>query len=180
MAYDGAGLETSILDIVDSCRIWESHREPADTEHSGQSFTKINNSGSGVGGRKPVTNSPPRTVDRNMADRELLIHTVLEVVRECQGTDMNDGRDHGQCFSCGFLGHRVNRCTQLNRSFPYLTPGWSVELRDGEYCTFKLKVDRHDSNSGKRGMVRAGGSASRTIRNNNTPDPGGGRRLVWN
>ena len=29
-------------------------------------------------------------------------------------------------------------------------------------------------------MVRAGGSASRTISNNNTPDPGGGRRLVWN
>ena len=29
-------------------------------------------------------------------------------------------------------------------------------------------------------MVRAGGSASQTISNNNTPDPGGGRRLVWN
>ena len=29
-------------------------------------------------------------------------------------------------------------------------------------------------------MVRAGGSASRTISNSNTPDPGGGRRLVWN
>ena len=29
-------------------------------------------------------------------------------------------------------------------------------------------------------MVRAGGSASRTISNNNTPDQDGGRRLVWN
>ena len=28
-------------------------------------------------------------------------------------------------------------------------------------------------------MVRTGGSASRTISDNNTPDPGGGRRLSW-
>ena len=159
---DGAAPETSILDIVDSCRIWESHGEPADTEHSGQSLErrqrilprpspKISNSGSGVGGRGPVTNSPPQKVDRNIADRELLIRTVLEVVRECQGTDMNDERDHGQCFSCGSLGHGVNRCTQLDRSFPYLMPGWSVELRDGEYRASKRKVDRHDSTQGKEG-----------------------------
>ena len=134
---NGAAPEKSILDIVDSWRIWESHGEPADTEHSGQSLErrqrilprpspKISNSGSGVGGQRPVTISPPRKVDRNMADRELLIRTVLKVVRERQGTDMNEGRDRGQCFSCGFLGHGVNRCTQLNRSFPYLMPGWSV------------------------------------------------------
>ena len=59
---DGAAPETSILDIVDSCRIWESHGEPADTEQNGQSLEcrqrilprpspKISNSGSGVGGR---------------------------------------------------------------------------------------------------------------------------------
>ena len=29
-------------------------------------------------------------------------------------------------------------------------------------------------------MVRAGGSASRTISNSNTPDPGGGHRPAWN
>ena len=188
---DGSAPETSILDIVDSCRIWESHGEPADIEHSGQSLErrqrilprpspKISNSGSGVGGLGPATNSPPRKVDRNMADRELLIRTVLKVVRERRGTDMNDERDRGQCFSCGFLGHGVNRCTQLNRSFPYITPGWSVKLRDGEYRASKLTEDGHDSTRGKRGMVRAGGSASQTISNNNTPDPGGGRRLAWN
>ena len=86
-----------------------------------------------------------------MADRELLIRIVLQVVRERQGTDMNDGRDRGQCFSCGFLGLEVNRCTQLNRSFPFLTPGWSVELRDGEYRMSKLTVDGHDSTRGKEG-----------------------------
>ena len=111
----------------------------------------ISKSGSGVGSRGPATKSPPRKVDRNMVDRELLIRTVLEVVRECQGTDKNDEKDRGQCFSCRFLEHGVNRCTQLNRSFPYLMPGWSVELRDGEYRASKPKVNGHDSTPGKEG-----------------------------
>ena len=33
--------------------------------------------------------------------------------------------------------------------------------------------------AGKRGMVRAGGSASRTISDSNTPDPGGGHHPAW-
>ena len=86
-----------------------------------------------------------------MADRELLIRTVLKVVRERRGTDMNDERDRGQCFSCRFLGHGVNRCTRLNRSFPYITPGWSVNLRDGEYRASRLTEDVHDSTRGKEG-----------------------------
>ena len=143
---DGAAPETSILDIADS--IWESHGEshgePADIEDRSQNLScrqrilpipsrTISKSKSGVGGLGPATNGPPRRADHNMADRELLIRTVLKVVRECRETDMNDEGDRGQCFSCGFLGHGVNRCTRLDRSFPYMTPGWSVNLRDGEY-----------------------------------------------
>ena len=33
--------------------------------------------------------------------------------------------------------------------------------------------------AGKRGMVRAGGSASRTISDSDTPDPGGGHHPAW-
>ena len=131
---DGAAPETSILDIVDSCRIWESHGEPAGIEDSGQSLKRrqrilpmpsptIRNSGSGVGGLGPATNSPPWRADHNMAEKELLIRTVLKVVRERRETDMKDERDCGQCFSCGFLGHGVNRCTQLDRSFPLHNAG---------------------------------------------------------
>ena len=118
---DGAALETSILDIVDSCHIWESHGEPADIANRGRSLTHrqpilprpspaISNSESRVGGLGPSTNRPPRRADHSMVDRELLIRTVLEVVRERQGTHMDGERDRGQCFSCGFLGHGVNRC----------------------------------------------------------------------
>ena len=37
---DGAAPETSIRDIVDSCRIWESYGKPADIEDSGQSLKR--------------------------------------------------------------------------------------------------------------------------------------------
>ena len=37
------------------------------------------------------------------------------------------------CFSCGRQGHGVNRCSQVNTSFPFLPPGWSVDVRNGQY-----------------------------------------------
>ena len=64
---------------------------------------------------------------------------------------MNDEGDRGQCFSCGFLGHGVNHCTRLDRSFPIITPGWSVNLWDGKYRASKLTGDVHISTRGKEG-----------------------------
>ena len=155
---DGAAPETSFLNIADSCRIWESHGEPADIEEVNLSCrqrilpipSRTISKKSGVGGLGPAMNGPPRRADHNMADRELLIRTVLKVVRECRGTNMNEEGDRGQCFSCGFLGHGVNRCTRLDRSFPYITPGWSVNLRDGKYRASKLTGDVHISTRGKK------------------------------
>ena len=37
------------------------------------------------------------------------------------------------CFSCGRQGHGVNRCSQVDTSFPFLPPGWSVDVRNGQY-----------------------------------------------
>ena len=31
------------------------------------------------------------------------------------------------CFSCGRLGHGVNRCSRVDSSFPFLPQGWSVD-----------------------------------------------------
>ena len=36
-------------------------------------------------------------------------------------------------FSCGRPGHGVNRCSQVDTSFPFLPRGWSVDIRDGQY-----------------------------------------------
>ena len=98
---DGAAPETSILD---SCRVWESHGEPEDIEDRSQNLScrqqilpisarTISKSKSGVGSLGPATIGLPRRADHSMADRELLMRTVLEVVRECWETDMNDEGD---------------------------------------------------------------------------------------
>ena len=38
---------------------------------------------------------------------------------------------HAPCFSCGQQGHGVNRCSRIDVSFPFLLPGWSVDVRNG-------------------------------------------------
>ena len=45
----------------------------------------------------------------------------------------NDQWKRGPCFSCGLQGHGVNRCSQMDVYFPYLLPGWSVDVRNGQY-----------------------------------------------
>ena len=53
--------------------------------------------------------------------------------------------------------------------------------RHAEWTVPRFKNDwgRTRPQAGIRGMVQAGGSASRTISDSNTPDPGGGHRPAW-
>ena len=78
-------------------------------------------------------------------------------------------------FSCGFFGHGVNRCPRLDRSFPYKMSGWS----GWTVPRFTNARRRTGPPARKRGMVRAGGTASRTISDSNMPDPGGGHHPAW-
>ena len=145
---------------MDSCRIWESPGEPAVIENCGQSSTHrqpklfmpspgLSSSEFRVGSVIPALDQSPRTVNHSLADRELLIRTVLEAVGARRGTHMDDEEDCGQCFSCGFFGHGVNRCPRLDRSFPYKTPGWSVDVRNGQYRASRMSGEEHDLRRGK-------------------------------
>ena len=118
---DSATPETSILDIVVSSRIWKRHREPVAIENRGHNSTHrqpkllmpppvTGSSEFRVGSVMPAVDQSPRRVDHSLADRELLIRTVLEAVGACRETHTDDEGDRGQCFSCGFFGHGVNRC----------------------------------------------------------------------
>ena len=71
------------------------------------------------------------------------------------------------CFSCGRPGHGVNRSSRgvVGGGTRWLISGG---MAWGSSSTVS---------SGKRGMVRAGGSASRTIGDQGTTDPGGGERV---
>ena len=91
---DSAALETSIGDIVDSCRIWESHAEPIAIDNWCQDplYSQLTlvmpppaTGGSArlryrVGSVMPALNESPRRVRHSSADRELLIRSVLEAV----------------------------------------------------------------------------------------------------
>ena len=186
---DSAKPETSIVDIVDSCRIWESHAEPVAIENWCQDPVYSQATGSSefrVGSVMPVLDESPRRVSHSSADREFLIRNVLEAVgarreviserlrsRELElslrdvtpvGSVMierhplrrvfphaDDLGGRGQCFSCGFFGHGVNRCPRLDRSVPYEMPGWSVDVRDGQYCASRMRGDEQDLRRGKEG-----------------------------
>ena len=95
------------------------------------------------------------------------------------GHSCNDGRGRrDSCFSCGHQGHGVTRCLRMDVSFPFLLPGWSVDMRNGRYRASRIRGDGRNYTPGKSGMVRAGGSASRIIGDRSATDPGGGRRVL--
>ena len=79
--------------------------------------------------------------------------TSPPAVQPAEGTPplTDDLWDRGQCFSGGFHGHGVNRCSQLDISFPYEMPGWSVNVRNGQYRASRMRGDGHDSRRGKEG-----------------------------
>ena len=73
---------------------------------------------------------------------------------------MDDWEDSDQCFSCGLFGHGVNRCTRLDRSFPFKMPGWSVDLRDGQYRASLHAYGEMNRTSGGEKRDGAGGRVS--------------------
>ena len=61
------------------------------------------------------------------------------------------------CFSCGRQGHGVNRCSQVDTSFPFLPPGWSVDVRNGQYRATQTDGTGLGSTPGNEGWsVREG------------------------
>ena len=55
------------------------------------------------------------------------------------------------CFSCGHQGHGVDRCSQMDASFPFLSPGWSVDVRNGRYRVSHTRGDGLNYTPGKKG-----------------------------
>ena len=83
------------------------------------------------------------------------------------------------CFSCGQPGHGVSRCPRIDAAFPFLSPGWSVEHRDGQYRVVWPKgtpgrrfQPGNDDWSGR-------GSTSRISNSSRPTDPGGGSQAAF-
>ena len=143
---DGFAQDTPIGEIVDSCRVWESHSE------SDRVFTV--NCESDVGNqpgdsqtrerRKLVVNVQPKVAEiekqepmvGNQEDPSVLGLLVNQLLQSTQGEILRRDRPSvvgPVCFSCGDGGHRINRCTQVNTDFPFLPAGWSMNMDNGQY-----------------------------------------------
>ena len=61
------------------------------------------------------------------------------------------------CFSCGRQGHGVNRCSQVDTSFPFLPLGWSVDVRNGQYRATQTDGPGLGSTLGNEGWSRQEG-----------------------
>ena len=187
---DGVPPDTPIRDIVDRCRVWESHSEQTE---SGQGVDLDQDPPEGPGVLRKTgglrEKSKERTVtpvvdprvpvpvasviltddgsqlkvgngDSQLAPLEVISSLVTRLLQTAQEGRLADAkippeegvgsssavlaaerteRGHSTrewvrvCFSCERPGHGVNRCSQVDTSFPFLLPGWSVDVRDGQY-----------------------------------------------
>ena len=136
---DGFAQDTPIGEIVDSCRVWESH--------SDSNRVSTVNCDSDVGSQP----SDSRTRER----RKLVVDTErqeprvgnqedgggLDILVDRLRRSMQEEirkRDRPPtggpvCFSCGDGGHRVNRCPQVNTDFPHLPRDGLLNLDNGQY-----------------------------------------------
>ena len=128
---DGFAQDTPIGEIVDSCRVWESHSDPdriatvnceSDAGNQpGDSRTRER--------MKSVVNVQPMMVETesqqpvvgNKEDSSVLEVLVNQLLQSTQGAILRKDRATAMgCFSCGDGGHRINRCPQVNADFPFL------------------------------------------------------------
>ena len=151
---DGFAQDTHIGEIVDSCRVWESHSDTemiaggnhdSDVEHQPGDFRTRER-------MKPVANVQSNIVATDEQDPvvgigedhsviELLVNQLLQPTQnEIPNVDrVNRPTAVGPvCFSCGGEGHGINRCSRMNAAFPFLPSGWSVNMNNGQYRATRI------------------------------------------
>ena len=209
-----------IRDIVDRCRVWESHSEQEPSSGAGRDQDSLGEYGDSqeLGGLRadsqelvvctgmdsrvpvPVVGVIPRNVetqrkvgngDGQLAQLEAISSLVTRLLRTAQEGRLADekvppeggmgspsavppvtsaerghsGREWARvCFSCGRQGHGVNRCSQVDISFPFLPQGWSVNVRNGQYRAIR---------TGGTGMWSATGKGGRSGREGQPPGSSG-------
>ena len=136
---DGFGQDTPIGEIVDSCRVWESHSD--------------SNRVSTVNWDSEVGSQPSDSQTRER--RKLVVDTEKQEPRignqeDGGGVDILLDRFYRSvqeeirkrdwpptggpvCFSCGDDGHRANRCPQVNTALPHVPRDGLLNLDNGQY-----------------------------------------------
>ena len=170
---DGFAQDTPIGEIVDSCRVWESHSDPeliadgnhdSDAEHQSGDFRTRER-------LKPLVNVQSDIVATEEQDPMVGIgedHSVIELLvnqllQPTQYKILSEDRDNRPtaagpvCFSCGCEGHGINRCSQMDAAFPFLPSGWSVNMYNGPYRATQMGNTSTDSPGNEEWSGRGGG-----------------------
>ena len=148
---DGFAQDTPIGEIVDSCRVWESHSALERVPTVNCESDVGNQPGDSRTGerRKLVVNVQPKVVDTerqepmvgNKEDPIVLEVLVNQLLQSTQGEILRRDRPPvvgPVCFSCGDGGHRINRCPQVNADFSFLPTGWSMNMDNGQYRATRM------------------------------------------
>ena len=175
---DSVPQDTPIREIVDHCRVWESHSEqsPGTDMYWGHTGVASDSRESTLVMKdslrvEPVSvasvvQSDPmgaqevgsvRNQDASLGILSSLIARLIRAAQEDNPAEMKVPLDAGTrgppvapfpgtsaqspvseaepvmvCFSCGRPGYGVNQCSRVDTSFPFLPPGWSVAVQDGQ------------------------------------------------
>ena len=151
---DGFAQDTSIGEIVDSCRVWESHSD-SDRIATVNCESDVGNQPGDSRTRERMKsvatyeNIQPKVVDTerqepvvgNKEDPSVIEVLVNQLLQSTQGAILRTDRPTAMgpvCFSCGDGGHRINRCPQVNADFPFLPAGWWVNMVNGQYRATRM------------------------------------------
>ena len=121
---DSLGPNTPIADIVDCCRVWESHREVESTPRMSadrcpaRAICQITED-------EPSPAASPETGNWEAIIRKWL--PVGAVTEEDAASPDPSVDSAGGCFSCRELTHMTDQCRTLDESFPFLPTAWQAE-----------------------------------------------------
>ena len=177
---DPATFATDLGEIVDSCRVWESH--------SDSNRVSTVNYDSEVGNqpsdsrtwerRKVVVDTERREPDVGNRKDDSRLGVLVDWLYQSklEETRKRDRPPTGGpvYFSCGNDGHRVNRCPQVSAASPHLPRTW-LSIRDNEQYRVKNKNQKLIEGPGNEQRSERE-AASRTSGDQSSTDPGGGFR----
>ena len=127
--------DTPLRDMVDRCRVWESH---SDLAARNVNQPKLTYPAYAV---KPLEKEPEavRAITVNKPERPVentneLIKKLVDMLTPGANTTMkapepspSTSWSEVKCFSCGNSGHSAARCPTLDITFPFILPGWKAE-----------------------------------------------------
>ena len=166
---DGFAQDTPIGEIVDSCRVWESHSEPDRVATENRESDVGNQPGDSQTWerRKLAVNVQPKVAETekqepmigNQEDPSVLKLLVNQLLQSTQGEILRRDRlpvVGPVCFSCGDSGHRINRCPQVNADFPFLPTGWSMNMDNGQYGAKRMDQTSAEESGNEQRSEREG------------------------